>query len=238
MPKISIITINFNDAKGLLKTMLSVNEQTYSDIEHVIIDGLSSDNSLEIIEQNKMPFTRWVSEKDKGIYDAQNKGIEQTKGEYLIFLNAGDYLADKTVLQQIAPRLDGIDLLYGDMQTCDADGKIEHLKMHPRITKKVLYTDTIWHPVSFFRKALFENFGNYDLGLKIVSDYDLYCRYILKHNISTRYIPVEVAVFDTTGVSSSPEKREHLKAERRLVQNRYFNPSLLFLFRLYSKLRN
>lgn len=238
MPKISIITINYNDAEGLLKTMLSVNEQSYTDFEHLIIDGLSTDHSLEIIEQNKMPFTHWISEKDKGIYDAQNKGIEKAKGEYLLFLNAGDYLVNETVLQKIAPHLQGIDLLYGDMQTCNALGEISHLKMHPKATKKVLYADTIWHPVSFFKRELFEKFGNYDLGLKIVSDYDLYCRFILRHKISSRYVPIEVAVFDTTGVSSTPEKREQLKAERRIVQNRYFNPALLFLFRLYSKIRS
>ena len=238
MPKISVITINYNDAKGLLKTMLSVNKQTYADFEHLIIDGNSTDKSREIIANNKQFFTHWISESDLGIYDAQNKGVKMAHGDYCLFLNAGDYLIDENVLEQISSHLDGTDLIYGDMQTCNSDGQIAHLKMHPKINQKILFKDTIWHPVSFFKRKLFERFGNYDLQYKIVADYDLYCRLILKHHISSKYVPLEISVFDTTGISSSIEKKTQLIQERRSVQNKYMNPLLLFVFRIYSKLRN
>ena len=238
MAKLSIITINFNDAAGLKKTMESVNNQIVCDFEHLIIDGGSTDDSLKVIEENKTNVTRWTSEPDEGIYDAQNKGISHAKGEYLLFLNAGDYLVDEFVLENVYPHLAGEALIYGDMQTCDDQGQIKHLKMHPKINKKVLFSDTIWHPSSFFKKAVFDRLGKYDLSYKIAADYEFYCRIILSFRVPKKYIPIEISVFDTTGVSSDPNRKKELIAERRRVQDTYMNPVLLFFFRLYSKLRN
>lgn len=238
MAKLSIITINYNDAAGLEKTMASVNEQIVCDFEHLIIDGGSTDESLEVIRKFSKAHTRHISEKDAGIYDAQNKGIALAKGDYLIFLNAGDRFVDPYVLENVYPALAGEALIYGDMQTCDADGQIKHLKMHSKINVKVLFADTIWHPVSFFKRSVFERLGKYDLSYKIAADYEFYCRIILKYKVTKKYIPLEISIFDTTGISSDPAKKTALLAERRRVQDSYMNPILLFFFRIYSKLRN
>ena len=96
-----IITINYNDAAGLKKTIDSVINQTYTEFEYIIIDGGSSDSSLQIIKENANQINYWVSETDKGIYNAMNKGIEAAKGEYLLFLNSGDYLLDSLVLKKV-----------------------------------------------------------------------------------------------------------------------------------------
>ncbi|TNE54337.1 MAG: glycosyltransferase [Bacteroidetes bacterium] len=236
--RISIITINLNDNRGLEKTMHSVNQQDYPDLEHLIIDGVSTDGSLQTIENLKTDRTHWISEPDQGIYDAQNKGIKMATGDYLLFLNAGDYLVSSNTLTQVVSQLGSHDLVYGDMQSTDATGQTKHLKMHPKLDAKVLYKDTIWHPVSFFRKSLFEQFGNYDTNYRIVADYEFYCRLYFRHHISSKHIPIEVSCFDMSGVSSQEEHREQLIRERKQVQDNYFPKFQLFLFRLYTKLRN
>ena len=117
MPKLSVITINFNNAIGLEKTIKSVIEQKFTDFEFVIIDGDSSDGSKEIIKKYSNKISYWVSEKDKGIYNAQNKGIERAIGEYCLFLNSGDYLVDTTVFQTVFSEKRTQDIIYGDMIT-------------------------------------------------------------------------------------------------------------------------
>ena len=122
--KISIITINFNNCKGLVQTLDSVAQQTYNNYEHIIIDGASTDGSKSIIEQykNKNPHvTYWVSEKDEGIYNAMNKGITHAQGQYLLFLNSGDYI-EPNILEQAATSLTGTDIIYGNLYFISESG--------------------------------------------------------------------------------------------------------------------
>ena len=122
--KISIITINFNNSKGLVQTLDSVAQQTYNNYEHIIIDGASTDGSKSIIEQykNKNPHvTYWVSEKDEGIYNAMNKGITHAQGQYLLFLNSGDYI-EPNILEQAATSLTGTDIIYGNLYFISESG--------------------------------------------------------------------------------------------------------------------
>jgi glycosyltransferase involved in cell wall biosynthesis len=237
MQTLSIITINYNDAEGLRKTMRSVSEQSLQPYEHIIVDGGSTDGSIDVINSEKKSFTKVISEPDKGIYDAQNKGIDRTTGDYLLFLNSGDYLTDANVLKQISPLLGEHDLVYGNMITAERDGKSVLRHMHQKISAKVLYADTIWHPVSFFRRNLFDKFGKYDLQYKIAADYEFYCRILLKHGCTYKHVPVTVAVFDTSGLSSSADRRSQLETERSKIQDRYISSFKLSLFRLYTKLR-
>lgn len=237
MHTISIITINYNDADGLRKTMRSVSSQTLAPYEHIIVDGGSTDASAEVITEERKAFTKSSSERDKGIYDAQNIGIARATGAYLLFLNSGDYLAGENVLAEMALHLGNHDLVYGDMITAEKDGTLMQRHMHEVVNEKILYADTIWHPVSFFRSELFEKFGKYDLHYKIAADYEFYCRILLKHRCTYKHVPVTVSVFDTAGVSSSAERRSQLEQERRTIQDMYIGSFRLFLFRLYSKLR-
>ena len=115
MKQISIITINYNNASGLEKTIRSVVEQTYNEYEYIIIDGASSDKSKEVIQEYQRYIDFWCSEKDSGIYNAMNKGIQKASGEYLLFLNSGDVLNNSAVLADIHGFLSGEDFVYGDL---------------------------------------------------------------------------------------------------------------------------
>lgn len=115
MKQISIITINYNNASGLRKTIKSVIEQTHNDYEYIIIDGASNDSSKDIIQEHQQYIHYWCSEKDTGIYNAMNKGIQKASGEYLLFLNSGDALNDSMVLSDIQKLLSGEDIIYGDL---------------------------------------------------------------------------------------------------------------------------
>ena len=238
MPKLSIVTINFNNADGLEKTIKSVVSQTFSDFEFILIEGASTDKSGEVIKNHADKFSYWVSEKDKGIFNAHNKGIAKAKGEYCLFLNSGDCLVDEDVLKRVFSKNETADIIYGDMITVDASGLKKHLKMPDHVGVKRMLTDTLWHPVSFIKKELFAKYGTYNEQYKIVSDYEFFVRMIISKKVSTKHIPMDIAIFDTSGISSDMLKRKELEEERKQVQNMYFNPVLLFFFRLYSKFRN
>lgn len=234
---LSIITINYNNAEGLKKTVSSVLNQAFKNFEYIIIDGGSTDGSPEVMSLYAKHLAYSVSEKDKGIYNAMNKGISVANGEYCLFLNSGDYFADKHVLEKVFSVKRTVDILYGDMQTIDESGNIQHLKMPARTGMMHLYADTIWHPVSFIKTSLFKKFGPYNEAYKITGDYELFLRFILKHKASTEHLPFEISVFDTTGISSIPGKQRDLVIERRNAQDTYMPAFLLFFFRLYSKIR-
>ncbi len=238
MLKLSVITINFNNAFGLEKTIKSVVEQSFDDFEFIIIDGGSSDSSVDIIKKYADKISLWISEKDSGIFNAQNKGIEKANGEYCLFLNSGDCLVDKNVLKGVFENNFSKDIIYGDLATVDETGKKIHLKMPDRLGVIHMLKDTLWHPVSFIKKEVFSNYGNYDETYKIVSDYEFFVRTVIAQKVSYKHLSIEIAIFDRTGVSSDKLKMSELIQERKRVQNKYFNSFLLFLFRLYSKLRN
>ncbi len=238
MTKLSIVTINYNNAKGLEATIKSVVFQTFTNYEFIVIDGDSIDESKDIILKYSDKISFWVSEKDTGIYNAQNKGLANAKGEYCLFLNSGDCLINEDVLSRVFTQELSADIIYGDMITVDKSGNRKYFKMPDRISIKRMLTDTVWHPASFIKKELFSKYGNYNESYKIVADYEFFVRVIISKRVSTFHIPFEIALFDTSGISSEMAKRNELEVERKKVQDNYFNPVLLFFFRLYSKLRN
>jgi glycosyltransferase involved in cell wall biosynthesis len=238
MPEISIITVCLNDKIGLERTIQSVLAQNFTDIEFFIIDGGSSDGSLDVLKKYSNRITNWVSEKDNGIYDAMNKGISKSRGRYCLFLNAGDYLAEENVLEEFYKWGRKEDIVYGDMILKTKDNKETLMKSPDSVSIRRMLVDTIWHPVSFIKRTLFENYGPYNLQFKIVADYEFFVRTIIKEEVTTFHIPKVIAVFDDSGISSNMNNRDALIKERNQVQDLYFNRFLLYCFRLYSKWRN
>jgi glycosyltransferase involved in cell wall biosynthesis len=236
--KLSVITVCLNDKTGLEKTVLSVLGQTYSNFEYIIIDGGSVDGSVDILQKFTQKLSYWVSEKDSGIYQAMNKGIQKAKGEYCLFLNAGDYFVSGNVLADVFNRMDNSDIIYGDMVLKEKHGKFIEKKSHDKLTIRKMLTDTLWHPVSFIRRDLFNKFGLYDETFKIAGDYDFFVKVIVAHKVKTKHLSIPICIFDATGLSSDPKNKSLLLKERRRVQNKYFNPLLLLVFRLYSKIRS
>ena len=210
--KLSIITVNLNNRDGLKKTIDSVVSQTFRDYEWIVIDGGSTDGSKELIEQYAEHFAYWVSEPDKGIYNAMNKGIKVAKGEYLQFLNSGDWLVDETALERCFSHNLVADVLYGDLYLYD-NGLKREIVYPEALTLKVFYRSSLCHQSSFIRRELF-NDGLYNEGYKIVSDWEFFLRQAL-NNKSFKHINEFVTCYDLGGISSTNE--ELLRAERKKV---------------------
>jgi glycosyltransferase involved in cell wall biosynthesis len=246
--KLSIITINYNNAEGLRKTLASVASQTFCDFEHIIVDGGSTDGSVEIIREyadseairlegyeairqenskadkqalsphhliTSSPIT-WISEKDRGVYDAQNKGIRLAHGEYCYFLNAGDtFCADDVLERMFSPnsliasspnRLP--DILYGNEVIVDGAGqRVSVARGVKNPTFVDLYNSCMKHQASFIRRSLFDKYGMYDADMRICSDFDWFFRVIAFHDeVTLQYKDVDIAYFENTGLSyHSPE---------------------------------
>lgn len=222
---LSIITINRNNAIGLEKTMHSVAAQIGGDFEYIVIDGNSTDGSVDVIRSSETTFGRcmkWISEPDKGIYNAMNKGIEMASGDYLQFLNSGDCLASIDVTMRMTEALKSNEyppILYGNMLKDMSGGRVLRDKgfAGKPITFLGFYTGSLNHPSSYIKKRLFDKYGQYDENLKIVSDWKWFLQAIILGGEKPQYADIDVTLFDMNGIS---EKNKALdKAERRRVLN-------------------
>lgn len=222
----SIITINYNNKKGLQKTTNSVISQTFKDYEWIIIDGGSTDGSKELIEGYAQHITYWVSESDKGIYNAMNKGILQAKGEYLLFLNSGDWLIDSNVLEKVHSSLPKKDIIYGYVART-LNNELTNLTgfLHKDdITISDLYFQTIPHQGTFFKKDLFEKYGYYNDSLKIVGDREFYIRTIIYGNASVKFLPLTISYSEEGGISATSKEYpiEKQKVLQELIPPRIY----------------
>jgi glycosyltransferase len=221
--KISVITINYNNATGLRKTAASVLGQTYADFEYLIIDGGSTDGSREIAEELAPRLGYWCSETDGGIYNAMNKGVGHAKGDYLLFLNSGDTLSDAKVLESIARELDGTDIVYGNLLFRYPRPKKDFYRVYPdELTAGFFLKDSLPHPASFIRRKLLVD-TPYNETYRIVADWEFFCRKIVIDNCSTRHVDLCVADFAVDGVSADHSKAD---AEKEFGINSLFAPKL------------
>ncbi|MBL1407804.1 glycosyltransferase family 2 protein [Sphingobacterium faecale] len=211
--KISIITINLNNRAGLEKTFKSISEQTYQDFEYIVIDGCSNDGSRELIGNNTR-INFWKSEKDSGVYDAMNKGIKEAKGEYLLFLNSGDFLNEITTIENVIPQLKNEDIIYGNLIFAEKKGAVLY-KYPSKLTFNFLFTASLGHPATFIKKELFEKYGYYDQHYKIIADWVFFTKVIAKEHVLTRHIDQTITIFDTDGMSSDPKNQSRILDERK-----------------------
>lgn len=199
--KLSIITINLNNKAGLQKTIDSVITQTCKDFEWVIIDGGSTDGSRELIEKYADNVSYWISEPDRGIYNAMNKGIRLSHGEYLQFLNSGDSFFDKNVLSNVAPLLAGKDYYVGNEMR---KGRIIKQKLStPQQICNTLLTNGISHQTVFINRRIFDTYGMYCEDKKIVSDWWLFFKSIIIGDATVEKLPFTIDNFDTNGISTN-----------------------------------
>lgn len=238
--KLSIVTINYNNAAGLRNTLDSVTAQTYSDIEHVIVDAASTDGSVDIIkeyaEKAEYPVL-WSSKKDNGIYNGMNIGIMRATGDYIQILNSGDLLASDDVIERIMGVLkenNYPELLYGNAVDVD-NGK--RLSSHgPGIEYSLLslYLATYPHDSTYFKQELFspERYGLYDESLKIVSDWKWYLQAVGLGKVKPIYVDIDVALFDVHGISSTNKELD--AQERRKVLKELLPSAILADYDKYS----
>ena len=264
--KLSIITINRNNAAGLRKTIESVLAQTSKNFEYIIVDGAAPQppqggamSDTEVLQRfikdinataNGFTNCTWksangeiaggfYSENDSGIYNAMNKGIRMAKGEYLHFLNSGDWLVDEFVVEKMLEEVRSnefgvrsnelgvrseelgnetmpIDILVGNKITVRPDGKVRYGRNDTSpVTALTFYRGTIEHTSAYIRRALFDVVGMYDESLRIVSDYKWYFEAVMQHNVRVKFVDIYVSYFDNTGISSTNLALD--KQERRQV---------------------
>ena len=231
---ISIITINRNNADGLKQTLISVAEQTAKDFEHIVIDGASTDHSVEVIKQ--FPHIAYsVSEPDAGIYEAMNKGILQAKGEYCMFLNSGDYLANPTIISTMLPYLSGEDIIYGNLIKKSLTGEMKRFVYPDEIKLNRFVLASLPHPASFINNSLFKQLGLYRTDLKIVSDWAFFLEVVFKHGVSYKHVPVFVSVFALGGITTNPMYKNIEIEEREKVWKEMFPYAYKEFFRLVER---
>lgn len=196
--RLSIITINYNNREGLQKTIESVVNQTYRSFEYIIIDGGSTDGSVEVIKEYEDNISYWVSEPDNGIYHAMNKGIAKANAPYCQFLNSGDNFHSTTVLEQVIPCLDGTDIVVGQLFLSNTLSASEII---PTVSMLRLYERSLPHSSAYISTRLLRKY-QYDTSLKIVSDWKFYIQALIYENASYKFIETIVSNFDTNGISS------------------------------------
>ena len=237
--KLSIITINRNNAIGLDMTMQSVASQTYKEFEYIVIDGASTDGSVEVIRRHEHEFAhlRWISEPDLGIYNAMNKGLRLASGDYIQILNSADCLASEDVTERMLMALKEVgnpSILYGNMVKCFPDGHrmVDRSFAGQEITMLGLYTGTLNHDPVFIRRDLFEKYGYYDESLKIVSDWKWYLQAIILGGENPQYVDLNVTLFDMTGISETNKELD--QAERTQVLKQLFPEAVLKDYERYA----
>ena len=225
--KITIITVCYNSAKTIGHTLQSVNEQTHSDIEHIIIDGGSKDNTLAIISSEGAHVSRIVSESDNGIYDAMNKGIALASGEIVGFINADDFYASPNSLATVAAAFakSSADSCYGDLcyvSQVDPTRTVRYWRSFPFSPGSFEKSWCPPHPTFFVRLSVYHRLGGFDLSFKIAADFELMARYLETARISSHYIPevlVQMRLGGTTNRSLSNIFKQNAEIRRALLKN-------------------
>lgn len=214
--KLSVITVNYNDRDGLLSTIQSVVGQSLKDYEYIIIDGGSTDGSVEVIRQNEECLTYWISEPDSGIYNAMNKAIKVASGEYCIFMNSGDCFYTSDVIENALPCLDGTDIVYGN--THYTDGKIRYSKDEPDLFS-FFYVSCWCHQSTFIKTDLLKKYL-YDDSLRIVADWKFLLQTVIKGNCTYKAVDLNISLYDITGISST--NKDLYEKERTIVLKEMF----------------
>lgn len=234
---LSIITVTYNNADGLRRTLQSVASQSFRQFEQIVVDGKSTDESKDVIRAFSDSFAeyKWISEEDKGIYDAMNKGIRMAEGEYCLFLNAGDILANDSVLEELMS-----NELTADIVSCNA--VLEESRFHAEqysispetIKASDLILRNLPHQATLIRRYLFSAIHEYDISFRVVSDWLFFIEAILKYNASYQHIQMFLSRCETEGISSNPSNNSMMEEEF----HRGLNKALPLFYNDYADLRS
>ncbi|OGH96489.1 MAG: hypothetical protein A2039_09085 [Candidatus Melainabacteria bacterium GWA2_34_9] len=234
--KISVITVCYNEAATIEKTLESIFNQTYQNIEFIVIDGGSTDGTLDIIEKYKDKIAYFVSEPDEGIYNAMNKGIKASSGEVLYFLNANDTLYSDDVLETVVSVFEkgNYDFVYGNINLLYPE-KNKIKKHNKDINYYTLLSLQICHQAIFYKKSLFDRFGLYDENFFIAADHDFNMKILTNRKTKNFYLNTIIARFDQTGISSDKKYKKILKIENSLIFYKYAFSTPLLKINYYLK---
>ena len=221
--KVSIITVAFNSAKTLPHAMDSILRQTYKDIEYIVVDGLSNDGTVDVIKSYEPRFggrMRWVSEKDRGIYDAMNKGVHLCTGDVVGVLNSDDFLTDDTVIERMVSQFtDDVGAVYGDVHFVKPEDLSKSVRYYSgRVFRpwlvRIGYLPP--HPSLYVRRELFDKYGYYDASLRISADFELIARLGYKNHVPMKYLHIDFVTMRVGGASTRSWSNRILGAEENL----------------------
>jgi glycosyltransferase involved in cell wall biosynthesis len=219
---VSIITVTYNARNNLLQTMQSVFSQTYLSIEYLIIDGGSTDGTIDVIQENESKIALWVSEKDGGIYDAMNKGIRLAKGELIGMINAGDYYEPDAVEKMVDAYIHNKEcgIFHGNINLLNEDGTFFKLKKPNPDLSQFYKGMSVYHPAMFALRSVYEQNGLYDIAFGIAADFDFILRNYL---LGTKFCYVDqvIADFKQGGVSVRNKVKTNLECKDILYKNGY-----------------
>ena len=240
--KLSIITVVFNNREGLCRTLESVKRQTFCDFEQIVIDGGSTDGTLEEIKkyESQIANFRWISEKDNGIYNAMNKGIKMAKGEYCYFLNSDDYIAAPNTLEKIFEKAKDADIIYGNLAIRKGENLKKVMCFSSKLTRFSFYRSkvAIHHQASLIKRELFLKHGFYREDIKIISDWIFFFEIVMLHKASTQYVNIIFAVFLSGGVSyrQNDVKNREIQIKQDILSS-FFSPQELANYKKREKKR-
>lgn len=219
--KLSVITVNFNNSIGLERTLKSVDMQSSKDFEWIVIDGGSTDDSRKLLEKNKSLISYWISEPDSGIYNAMNKGIIVSKGDYLLFLNSGDFFYNSNVVDSFCNYSGNEDIIYGDIMYGEMPGTSWRQSLNKsQISICDLWIHTIPHQASFIKRTAFEQYGYYNEEIKVSADWFFFVKSIIVGNASYKHIDLIVSVMQPDGVSTKRTYGNEIKYLETIIPPR------------------
>ncbi len=230
-PKVSVITVCYNAEEFIENAINSVLNQIYKNIEYIIIDGASTDNTVLIINKYKSKIALFLSEPDNGMYEAMNKGITAATGDILYFLNSDDTFYDEYVIENIVKvfqKTGDVDLIYGPIIIKNSLTNESFMKPHDHVTKSFFIYDAICQQGIFYKADVFKKCGQFDTTYRIVGDYEWVLRAFYKYNIQRQYYENIIAIFRNGGMSSSDEFYSLHNKERQKVMKDYFNKFTIF----------
>lgn len=239
--KLSIITINRNNKAGLEQTVKSVLSQSFIDYEFIVIDGNSTDGSVDVINEHKNRIHYWVSEADAGIYNAMNKGIYAARGEYCYFLNSGDVFASDDVLRDIF-RHDLEDnfvcgnIIWDEKGNLRKDDSYKHRDW--LFSLYDIYSGFLCHQAFLVKKEMFDTYGYYDETLRIMSDWKHFLIAIGINHEKVQYVDVDIAIYNTDGLSSTIGGRAILAEKQKVAKEELSDQVYKEIDRLYYLSRN
>lgn len=237
-PKISVITVCKNSANTIYKCIESVVNQSYSNFEYIIVDGVSSDDTLKIIQNFADKITKLITEPDNGIFDAMNKGISASSGDYIIFLNADDFFISTNTIKYTVNFIlnearSQYDIYYGKVLIINHQSGIGNIWNAAKTSRFSLYRASLPHPATIYKKAAFERCGVFNTTYKIASDYEWFVRALLKYKLKFKRIDLIITLFSKGGLSTQKDNSNFIKKEKDRVRKTYYG----FVERLYFSSR-
>lgn len=222
--KLSIITVCYNCADSIEQTVASVLSQTYPSIEYIIIDGCSTDGTIEILQKYSSEIDILITEPDRGIYDAMNKAIERATGDYLYFLNSGDTLYSDSVAADLMSNTNDAEIVYGDLVLCFSNGKPNRKMTQPPRFNRFLFVHRVpMHQATMVKSEVFCRYGTFDEEYLYSADLEFFSRVVFKKDVISQHVPVTICNYDMHGLSQSKKTFKLRQRLRLKILKKHFS---------------